>query len=141
MGTPLNDYAKYQHPKQNVIFFFLSQNCTFYIFWGSKKLGPLKKKQFYFFSLCFRPYMNICTKFAGLCMKFQTKAGPPQATDDPHPLAFPLIVPQTTCKCIKFEKSTKSTHPIQKGGSISFFFENFKLPHVACAQGGCKNHL
>ena len=29
----------------------------------------------------------------------------------------------------------------QKGGSILFFFENFKLPHVACAQGGCKNHL
>ena len=84
--------------------------------------------------------MNICTKFAGLWM-FQTKAGPPLATDDPFPLAFPLIVPQTTCKCIKFEKSTKSTHPIQKGGSISFFFENFKLPHVACAQGGCKNHL
>ena len=83
-------------------------------------MGPLKKKLFYFFSLCFRPYMNICTKFAGLWM-FQTKAGPPLATDDPFPLAFPLIVPQTTCKCIKFEKSTKSTHPIQKGGSISFF--------------------
>ena len=31
-------------------------------------------------------------------------------------LAFPYIVlylvePQTTCKCIKFEKSKKSTHP------------------------------
>ena len=27
-------------------------------------------------------------------------------------------------------------------GLINFvFFENFKLPHVACAQGGCKNHL
>ena len=27
-------------------------------------------------------------------------------------------------------------------GWINFdFFDNFKLPHVACAQGGCKNHL
>ena len=27
-------------------------------------------------------------------------------------------------------------------GWINFgFFENFKLPHVACAQGVCKNHL
>ena len=27
-------------------------------------------------------------------------------------------------------------------GWINFdFLDNFKLPHVACAQGGCKNHL
>ena len=27
-------------------------------------------------------------------------------------------------------------------GWINFgFFDNFKLAHVACAQGGCKNHL
>ena len=67
-------------------FFEKSQNCIFYIFRGSKKMGPLKKKNVKFFSLCFRHQMNNCTKFAALSMKFSNITSPPigpQAADPP----------------------------------------------------------
>ena len=43
--TPMNNYAKYQHPKQKFNIFLKNRKIAFLTFFeGLKKLGPLKKK-------------------------------------------------------------------------------------------------
>ena len=73
----MNNYAKYQHPKQKFITFL-------------KKNGPVKEKKFDTFFLFYRTWMNNCTKFDPLGMKFSNKSPPTgfKTTDPPPPFEF-----------------------------------------------------
>ena len=83
--TLMNNYAKYQHPKQKFSIFLKNHKIAFfYIFRGSKKMGPLKKKKFKFFFYVLDPRWTVIPNLLHFGWNFKHK--PPQATDSPHPL-------------------------------------------------------
>ena len=82
VGTPINNCAKYQHPKHKILYFVeKSQNGIFY------QMGPLKNFLLFLFYCMFQNLlqMNSGTKFAAFWMKFSNPL-------DPRPLSARILL-------------------------------------------------
>ena len=101
----MNNYAKYQHHKKNLMFLEKSQNCILYTFLRSKNWG-LQRNIFKLFFYVIEPvddklWYQICSTLDEI-LQHTVRTGP-QATDPP-----PYLSMQKLCENVTRSQSSQS---------------------------------